>query len=120
MRGVAIGSRYIRFIYFCVEDTGNFFIITQFYHHTQMDGFQRGWACVPKKKWHANCKKVPDFDLFSCHSVPFFSNLMNFNSETGFRLLSLRYVLERERKNSRKMKELRNADRISSGDCVSV
>ena len=45
---------------------------------------------------------------------------MNFNSETGFRLLSLRYVLERERKNSRKMKELRNADRISSGDCVSV
>ena len=63
---------------------------------------------------------VPDFDFFACHSVPFFSNLMNFNSETGFRLLSLRYVLERERKNSRKMKELRNADRISSGDCVSV
>ena len=23
---VVIGSRYIRFIYFCVEDTGNFFL----------------------------------------------------------------------------------------------
>ena len=77
-----------------------------------------GPAC--QKKNGTQIVKSARFWLIFVPLRAIFSNIMNFNSETGFRLLSLRYVLERERKNSRKMKELRNADRISSGDCVSV
>ena len=54
-----------------------------------------GPAC--QKKNGTQIVKSARFWLIFVPLRAIFSNIMNFNSETGFRLLSLRYVLEREK-----------------------